>query len=91
MPHPRAEAFWQIPHRRDRQDDKCPGVDGHASNWLKWCTLYFQKLVELSFVADEVSLVAFVSVFVSFFSVLFLGMGTARGDWLENNLYISME
>ena len=22
MFHPRAEVFWQIPHRRDRQDDK---------------------------------------------------------------------
>ena len=24
MPHPRAEVFWQIPHRRDRQDHKYP-------------------------------------------------------------------
>ena len=24
MPHPWEEVFWQISHRRDRQDDKCP-------------------------------------------------------------------
>ena len=28
MSHPRAEDFWQIPHRWDRQDDKCPGGGG---------------------------------------------------------------
>ena len=57
MPHPRVEAFSQIPHRR-WMGTRGPGVDRHAWNWLKWCNLYFQKLVELSFAADEVSLVA---------------------------------
>ena len=36
----RAEIFLQIPHRRDRQDDKCPTYaqeeDGHAWNWLNY-------------------------------------------------------
>ena len=57
MPHPRVEAFSQIPHRR-WMGTRSPGVDRHAWNSLKWCNLYFQKLVELSFAADEVSLVA---------------------------------
>ena len=46
MSHPRAEAFWQIPHRRDRQDDKCPtnargrmsrlGIDWVIKEWNAW-------------------------------------------------------
>ena len=87
MPHPRVEAFWEIPHGR-WMGTRGQGVDGHAWNWLKWCTLYFQKLVELSFAADEVSLVAFVSVFVPFF---FQGINWKRiciFPW--NNLILSV-
>ena len=46
MSHPRAEAFWQIPHRRGRQDDKCPtnargrmsrlGIDWVIKEWNAW-------------------------------------------------------
>ena len=46
MSHPRAEAFWQIPHRRDRQDNKCPtnargrmsrlGIDWVIKEWNAW-------------------------------------------------------
>ena len=36
MPHSRAEVFWQIPHRRDRQDDKCPG--GMGTLGIDWAT-----------------------------------------------------
>ena len=31
MPHPRAEVLWQIPHRQDRQEDKCAGGGGGGS------------------------------------------------------------
>ena len=87
MPHPRVEAFSQIPHRR-WMGTRGPGVDGHAWNWLKWCNLYFQKLVELSFAADEVSLVA-----LSQFLFLFLFQGI---NWKRicifpwNNLILSV-
>ena len=87
MPHPRVEAFSQIPHRR-WMGTRGPRVDGHAWNWLKWCNLHFQKLVELSFAADEVSLVAFVSVFVPF---LFQGINWKRiCIFPRNNLILSV-
>ena len=39
MPHPRAEVFWQIPHRRDRQDDKFPAYargEGMGTLGIDW-------------------------------------------------------
>ena len=36
MSHSRAEVFWQIPNRRDRQDDKCPG--GMGTLGIDWAT-----------------------------------------------------
>ena len=39
MHHLRAEVFWQIPHRQDRQDEKSPTNaqgDKHACNWLSY-------------------------------------------------------
>ena len=51
MPQPWTEVLWQIPHRWDGQDDKCPTNPqegyGHTWNWLS-CSVCF-KLHRFSF------------------------------------------
>ena len=63
MPHTRAEVFWQIPNRRDRQDekkklDKGPGGGGVGTLEIDWAIInnYSPKanLILLNNARDEV-------------------------------------
>ena len=50
MPHTRAEVFWQIPHRRDRQDDEkarqMPG--GMGTLGIDWAiTLFITSFISV--------------------------------------------